>query len=101
MKRTVGLIFVLVFFASMLQYFYAEDHCPVHRPSEGGRIGHVHPHYADASVCLCFWTSLFCLEPGEFGASAGFLAVLLPSASGRPLAAIGADIAHPPKPSLV
>ena len=101
MRRIAALVIALAFLAVMVHFFYAADHCPVHCPSQDGRLGHVHPHHADASVCLCFWASLSGPEAEEFGAAEGLTAPLSGPAEARPLAAAGADIAHPPKPLLV
>ncbi len=97
MKRAAVLAFAAAFIVCMVHYYFAEDHCPVHCPARGGRIGHVHAHHADASSCLCFWSSLFGPEAAEF-AEASTVAVwtTAPNETATP-APLGADIAHPPK----
>lgn len=101
MRKAAVLAFTVVFAVCMFHFFYAEDHCPVHCPSKGGQLGHVHHHHPGASVCLCFWSSLFAPETGGFSAGSGFLMVMALPADGCPVGTLAADIAHPPKSSLV
>lgn len=97
MKKAAALAFVLVFAASMVHFYYAEDHCPVHCPTKGGKIGHVHQHNHGASTCLCHWGSLFTPETDPFDRAATIATLAVVPASGRPPAPLSADIAHPPK----
>jgi hypothetical protein len=91
----VGL--VVVFAVCMVHFYYAEDHCPVHCPTRGGHFGHVHDHHPGASVCLCFWASLFNPEPDEFTGPLGFEGLAARENEAAAPALFGADIAHPPK----
>jgi hypothetical protein len=100
MKKAAVLAFALVFAACMFHFFYAEDHCPVHCPSQGGRFGHVHPHHAAQSICLCFWTSLVGPETDDFAGANDFMMALARPADSHLLVTLGADITHPPKSSL-
>jgi hypothetical protein len=97
MRKAVVVAFIVVFAVCMVHFYYAEDHCPVHCPTRGGHLGHVHAHHACASSCLCFWSGLFGPETGEFGGSIGFegLAAAANESVGASLFAV--DIAHPPK----
>jgi len=101
MKRAAVVAFIIVFAACMLHYFFTEDHCPVHCPLKGGRMGHVHPHHGDASTCLCFWSSLFSPESAEFGRALDFAFLAAPESPAVGLDPLGADIAHPPKSFIV
>lgn len=100
MKKAAVLTVAVLFAIGMVHYFYAEDHCPVHCPSKAGDLGHVH-HHGGASSCLCFWSSLFGPETGDMIWAFDFEILTVLQASGRPRAPLGADIAHPPKSSLV
>jgi len=98
MKRAAVAAFVIVFVLVMVHYYFAEDHCPVHCPTKGGRLGHVHQHHAGAATCLCFWSALLGTEPDAVVAADGLVTEAAPEArlsAGGPL---GSDIAHPPKP---
>lgn len=97
MKKAVLVAFVVIFIGCMCHYYYAEDHCPVHSPAEGGRFGHVHRHHCDASVCLCFWSSLFGPETGELSWALDFVFARAPINAAVTRGPLGADIAHPPK----
>jgi hypothetical protein len=101
MKKTVVVAFVAIFAACMFHYFYAEDHCPVHCPSAGGGFGHVHHHHGNASTCLCFWSSLLGPEADDWVGATDFRIMRDPAGEIRLRASLGADIAHPPKSSLV
>ena len=101
MKKAAVLAFAIVFAVCMFHYFYAEDHCPVHCPSQSGRVGHVHPHHAAASTCLCFWNSFFSPETGDFAGTTDFQILMAPADDVRPCCVLSADIAHPPKSCLV
>jgi len=100
MKKATVVAFVVVFAVCMFHYFYSEDHCPVHCPSKGGQIGHVHLHHGGASSCLCFWSSLFGPERDDFARALDFRTLIAFSDEGRSCAAFGADISHPPKSPL-
>ena len=100
MKKATAVAFVIVFAVCMFHYFYAEDHCPIHCPAQGGKFGHVHHHHRDASTCLCYWSSLLGPETDDFARAMDFETLTVLPASGRPCASLGADIAHPPKSSL-
>ena len=100
MKNAAVLAFVVVFAACMFHYFYAEDHCPVHCPSQGGQLGHAHHHHGNASICLCFWSSLFGPETDDFAQAMAFATLASLAAAESPRAQLGADIAHPPKSFL-
>ncbi|OGD27059.1 MAG: hypothetical protein A2V57_04065 [Candidatus Aminicenantes bacterium RBG_19FT_COMBO_65_30] len=99
MKKTAVLAFAVVFAVCMFHYFYAEDHCPVHCPSKGGQLGHVHHHHAAASTCLCFWSSLLGPEADEFAGATDFQLMTEQAGAIRPRGPLAADIAHPPKSS--
>lgn len=100
MKKALLVAFVIVFAACMFHYFYAEDHCPVHCPSPGGQLGHVHNHHGNASTCLCFWSSLFGPEADDWAGAADYRVMSAPAEATRLRAPLGADIAHPPKSFL-
>jgi hypothetical protein len=97
MKRIAALGLAVVFAACMVHFYYAEDHCPIHCPTRGGHVGHVHDHHANASVCLCFWSSLFGPEPDELAKPLDFGVLAAPENAPAAPAPLGADIAHPPK----
>lgn len=97
MKRAGVLGLALVFLACMVHFYYAEDHCPVHCPTRGGRVGHVHDHHAGAAVCLCFWASLFSPEADVFAGPLAFEAAPAPENETAAPVLFGADIPHPPK----
>jgi hypothetical protein len=101
MKKAAVLGFAVLFSICLFHFYYAEDHCPVHCPSRGGQLGHVHPHHADAGICLCFWSSLAGPESGDVLPAAAVLAVLAPPAAGRVLGMTADDLTPPPKSSLV
>jgi len=101
MKRAAVLAFTLVFAACLFHFYFAEDHCPVHCPSKGGQFGHVHPHHAGDSVCLCFWASLAVPEAGDLAPAGALVAVLGRTAAGSVLGRMANDITPPPKPSFV
>jgi hypothetical protein len=100
MRKAAVAVFIAVFAVCMFHFYYAEDHCPVHCPSKGGQLGHVHHHHAGASVCLCFLSSLFSPETDDVVMAGDFLAAVALPADGCVLAMLSADIAHPPKSSL-
>ncbi len=102
MKKTAALALAFIFAVCLFHFYYAEDHCPVHCPSRGGGLGHVHPHHAGASVCLCFWSSLSGPEAVDAPATGAIMSDLaaLPAA-GRILAMLAADITPPPRSALV
>lgn len=97
MKRVGVLGLAFLFLACMVHFHYAEDHCPVHCPTRGGHVGHVHGHHAGASVCLCFWASLFSPEPGVLSGPLEIMALARTENETAAPALFGADIAHPPK----
>jgi hypothetical protein len=101
MKRAAIIAFVIFFAVGMFHYFYAEDHCPVHCPSRGGGFGHVHQHLGGAATCLCFWISLFGPETGDWVGATDYRVMTAPADVARLRGPLGADIAHPPKSSLV
>lgn len=100
MKKAAVIAFAIFFAVGMFHYFYAEDHCPVHCPSRGGQLGHVHHHHGSTSTCLCFWSSLFGPEMDDFARAMDFRTLIAFSDEGCLCAPYGADIAHPPKSSL-
>jgi hypothetical protein len=100
MKKAAVVAFVIFFAVCMFHYFYAEDHCPVHCPSRGGGFGHIHQHHGGASVCLCFWSSLFGPEADDFARAMDFRIMIDTAEATYLRASLGADIAHPPKSSL-
>jgi hypothetical protein len=97
MKRAAVAAFVVIFALVMVHYFFAEDHCPVHCPTKGGRLGHVHQHHAGAATCLCFWSALMGPESDEFVVAADLTIMAPAAASVRVRGSLGVDIAHPPK----
>lgn len=97
MRKAAVIGFAICFVVCMIHFFYSEDHCPVHCPTRGGQLGHVHDHHAGASGCLCFWGSLFGPETGEFGGSIGIEALAPAANETRALSLFAVDIAHPPK----
>jgi len=97
MKRAAVAAFVVVFALVMAHYFFAEDHCPVHCPTKGGRMGHVHQHHAGATICLCFWGALMGPEPDPFIAADDIVAGAAPETRISVSGPLGSDIAHPPK----
>ena len=100
MKKIAVLAFTVVFAICLFHFYYAEDHCPVHCPSRGGRFGHVHPHHAGAAVCLCFWSSLSGPEAVDTPSTVAFVSVLARPDAGRLMAMMAADITPPPRSSL-
>ena len=101
MKKAAVLAFAVLFTVCLFHFYYAEDHCPVHCPSRGGGFGHVHPHHAEAGICLCFWSSLMGPETDSFAAAVAFLTAVAPPADGCPLGTPAADITPPPRSLLV
>jgi len=102
MKKAAVIAFALFFAVGMFHFFYAEDHCPVHCPSRAGQIGHVHYHHRGASTCLCLWSSLFGPETDDFARAMELRIMRTPAEAAQGLRGpLGADIAHPPKSSLV
>jgi hypothetical protein len=101
MKKAAILALVVVFAACLIHFYYAEDHCPVHCPARGGRFGHVHPHHAGASVCLCFWGSLMGPETNVVPANVALVFVLARADAGRVTGMMATDITPPPRSSLV
>jgi hypothetical protein len=101
MKKAVVIAFIVVFVGCMAHYYFAEDHCPVHCPTRGGRLGHLHHRHGDASVCLCFWSALFGPETGEFSWAMDSELVKAPDNAVMTRGPMGEDIAHPPKVLLV
>jgi len=98
MKRAAAFGLAVVFAVCMVHFFYAEDHCPVHCPTRTGHYGHVHPHHAGASACLCFWASLIAPETDAPAVPVSLLAILAGPSEGRLLGALTADITPPPRP---
>ena len=92
MTRAAALVLAVLFAVCLVHFYFAEDHCPVHCPARGGSFGHVHPHHAGASVCLCIWASLVGPETCDVPVTAGLLTVLdrpaADSVLGRPAAAL-------------
>lgn len=101
MKQAAVLAFIALLAVTMFHFYYAEDHCPVHCPSRGGQLGHVHPHHPGASVCLCFWSSLMGPETSEAPLVDAFLAFLPPDAADHVLGMAATDLTPPPRPSFV
>lgn len=97
MKRAAVLGLAVLFLACMVHFYYAEDHCPVHCPTRGGHLGHVHDHHAGASICLCFWASLFSPEPDVLSGPFDFEVLAAIENEAVVPVLFGADIAHPPK----
>jgi hypothetical protein len=97
MKRIAVLGLAVFFAVCMVHFYYAEDHCPVHCPTRGGQFGHVHDHHAGASVCLCFWASLFSPEPDVSGGPLAFEGLSVRENEAAATVLFRADIAHPPK----
>jgi hypothetical protein len=100
MKKTVALVFVACFLATLAHFYFAEDHCPVHCPTRGGRLGHVHHHHPGAGVCLCFWSALAGPESGDLVPVELPQAVLERQAAELVLAASVEEITPPPRPFL-
>lgn len=100
MKKAVALVFVACFMATLLHFYFAEDHCPVHCPSHGGRMGHVHLHHPGASVCLCFWSALAGPESGDLVPVDLPQAVLESPDTELVLAMSVEEITPPPRPVL-
>jgi hypothetical protein len=100
MKKVAVLALAACFAFGLFHFFYAEDHCPVHCPSRGGRMGHVHLHHAGAQACLCFWAALSGPESADLP-TAQFSAVVLDSpAPARVLGMTAPDITPPPRAVL-
>ncbi|HPW17666.1 MAG TPA: hypothetical protein PLP83_04715 [Candidatus Aminicenantes bacterium] len=97
MRRAAVLGLAAAFLLGMVHFYYAEDHCPVHCPTRGGRVGHVHDHHAGASVCLCFWASLFSPEPDILSGPLDFEVLAVPENEAVASVLFGADIARPPQ----
>ena len=100
MKKAAVLAFAVVFAVGLFHFYYAEDHCPVHCPAQGGRMGHVHAHHPGTLVCLCFLSTLSGPESADLPAAVAFLAVLDRPAPDRVLGMTAADITPPPRSSL-
>ncbi len=96
MKKAAGVIFILIFAASMFHYFYGEEHCPARFPLADGGFEHVHHHHGNASTCLCFLSALFAPESDVWDGAADLWVPLAPAGESRLFASLGADIAHPP-----
>ncbi len=101
MKKAAVLAFAVVFAVGLFHFYYAEDHCPVHCPAQGGRMGHVHPHHSGALVCLCFLAALSGPESVDLPAAVAFLAVLERPAPDRVLGMTAAEITPPPRSSFL
>jgi len=101
MKKGAVLAFIVLFAACLFHFYYAEDHCPVHCPTRGGRVGHVHPHHAGASVCLCFLAALANPEADDLPAAVDVTDVVEHPAAGRLLGRTVKDLTPPPRPSFV
>jgi hypothetical protein len=97
MRKAAVVGFIVVFAVCMVHFYYAEDHCPVHCPTRGGRLGHVHGHHEEASCCFCFWSGLFGPETGEFGGTIGLEGQAAAANETVARALFAVDIAHPPK----
>jgi hypothetical protein len=95
MKKTTAIFFLLIFAGLSLYFFFAEDYCHVHNPLPGGTFSHAHSRAA--SICLCFWSTLF--SPGSFDFSfAQNVDRLAANPFDRfPIKAFNADISHPPE----
>jgi hypothetical protein len=101
MKKAVAIIFIVIFAAGIIHYFYSKEHCPVRFPSAGGGFDHVSHHHANASTCLCFLSALLCPESDDWVGASDFLIKLSPADENHLRASLGADIAHPPKSFLI
>ena len=97
MKKSAVFVLVIMFAACLFHFYYAEDHCPVHCPSRGGRLGHVHPHHAGASQCLCIWSTLMSPDTDDVVAFAMFVSFLPRPAGGPLLAMMAPEITPPPR----
>jgi hypothetical protein len=100
MKKAAVLAFAVVFAVGLIHFYYAEDHCPVHCPARGGRMGHVHAHHPGTTVCLCFLSALSGPEAADLPAAVEFLTVLDRPAPDRILGMTAADITPPPRSFL-
>ncbi|MHB8093999.1 MAG: hypothetical protein ACYDH0_03575 [Candidatus Aminicenantales bacterium] len=101
MKRIAALAVAVVFFACMMHFFYAEDHCLVHHPAPSGQPGHVPAAHPGASTCLCFMGSILVTEPAEFIQTQAFVFMTAPDGIVRPPDPVDTDIPHPPRASFL
>lgn len=101
MKKAVAIVFLVIFAAGIIHYFYSEEHYPVRFPSAGGGFDHVRHRHANASTCLCFLSALLCPESDDWVGASDFLIKLSPAGKNHLRASLGADIAHPPKSFLI
>jgi hypothetical protein len=97
MKKAVAVVFILVFAAAMVHYFYGEDHADVGLPPVNGGFNRVHHHHGNASTCLCFVSALAGPEAHDWVWVSDFRIMLTPPDESRLRASLGADIAHPPR----
>jgi hypothetical protein len=96
MQKTIAILFLLIFSGLGFYFFFAEDYCPVHcSPADGGSFYHV--HHTPASICLCFWSTLFAPGSFDFSCFQGVERLALKPFDASPLRSFNADIAHPPR----
>lgn len=101
MKKTVSVIFILVFAVAMFHFFYGEEHGSVRFPSAVNAFNGVPHHHGDASTCLCCVNILFVPEPDAWDGAADFRSLPVPGGESRVLPSLGADILHPPNSFLL
>jgi len=101
MKRIAVLAVAIVFFACLMHFFYAEDHCLAHHPSPNGQSGRAPAAHPGASTCLCFMSSIIVTETAEFVRTQGFVFTTAPEGIVRPPDPVDTDIPHPPRASFL
>jgi len=101
MKRIAALAVAVVFFACLMHFFYAEDHCLIHHPSPSKQPGHVAGSHPGASTCLCFMGSILVAETAEFVRTQDFDFMAAPDVIVQPSDPAAADIPHPPRASFL
>lgn len=99
MKKTLCLVFVLIFAGLSIYFFFAEDYCHVHCCVPGGSLNHTHSQ-PTCSVCLCHWNTLLATHSFDFAFFQDVTRLAPPSTALGPLKPFNADIAHPPKSFL-
>ena len=101
MKRVAALAVALIFFACLMHFFYAEDHCLAHHHLPGGQPEHAPAAHPDASTCLCFMNSILAAKTAEIVRAQGFVFMTAPDGIVRPPDPAEADITHPPRASFL
>ena len=96
MKKSIAVASILIFVGLSLYYFYVEDFCPVHNALPTGTF--THSHHGPASICLCFWSTLFSPASYDFGVAQDIKRLSPDSHVGGPMTPFSSDIGHPPKP---